>query len=146
MRQRCQDAPARLAAIASRRPAWASEVTKRTPDRPRATRSAKNSFHAAPVSAVATRMPRTSRWPSPLTPVASSATALMTRPPSRTFMVSASAVTNVNGPASVRGRWRKSSTIESRSAAIRDTWDFESPSIPNVFTSLSIRLVLTPAR
>jgi hypothetical protein len=39
-----------------------------------------------------------------LTPVATSTTALITRPPSRTFIVSASAATNVNGPASPSGR------------------------------------------
>jgi hypothetical protein len=53
-------------------------VTRRTPPSPRVTRSAKNSFQARPVSAVATRMPRTSRCPPPLTPVATSTTALMT--------------------------------------------------------------------
>src|SRR5699024_3545785 len=83
-----------------------SEVTRRTPPRPRATRLAKKLLQAAPVSLVATRMPSTSRWPSPLTPVASRTTALMTRPPSQTFIVNASAETNVNGPASSRGRWR----------------------------------------
>ena len=70
----------------------------------------------------------------------------MTRPPSRTFIVSASAATNVNGPASPRGRWRNWSTCSSRSAAIRDTCDFDSEWIPSVLTSLSIRRVETPAR
>ncbi len=54
-----QVAPGRLAATASTRPAWASEVTRRTPQRPRATRSANRPFQAGPVSAVATRRPRT---------------------------------------------------------------------------------------
>lgn len=132
--------------MASLSPGWASEVTSRTPARPRATKSAKNSFHAAPVSLVATRRPNTSRWPSPLTPVAMSTTALTTRPPSRTFIVNASAATNVNGPASPSGRWRKASTCSSRSAAIRDTWDFDRALMPKVLTSLSIRRVETPAR
>ena len=42
--------------------------------------------------------PRTSRNPSALTPVATMTAILMTRPPSRTFIVSASAATNVYGP------------------------------------------------
>ena len=50
--------------MASTSPWWASLVTSRTPPSPRATRSAKNEFHAAPVSEVATRRPRTSRRPS----------------------------------------------------------------------------------
>ena len=45
--------------IASTSHWWASEVTSRTPCRPRATRSAKSVFHAGPVSLVATRMPNT---------------------------------------------------------------------------------------
>ena len=110
MRQRCQTAPGRLAAIASTSPAWASEVTSFTPARPRATRSAKNTFQASLVSLVATFTPRTSRWPSALTPVATSTTALTTRPTSRTFIVNASAATNVNGPASPSGRVRNAVT------------------------------------
>ena len=42
--------------------------------------------------------PRISRKPSALTPVATMTAILMTRPPSRTFMVNASAATNVYGP------------------------------------------------
>jgi hypothetical protein len=37
-------------------------------------------------------------------------------------------------------------TCSSSSAAIRETWDFDRPSIPRVLTSLSIRRVDTPAR
>ena len=84
MRQRCQVAPGRFAAIASTRPVWASEVTSRTPVSPRATRSASSPFQAAELSVVATRSPKTSRCPSALTPVAVRTTALTTRPPSRT--------------------------------------------------------------
>ncbi len=91
-------------------------------------------------------MPRTSRCPSPLTPVASRTTALITRPPSRTFIVSASAETNVNGPASSKGRWRNCSTCSSNDSAILLTCDFESELMPRVFTSLSMRRVETPAR
>lgn len=77
--------------------------------------------------------------------MASSTTALITRPPSRTFIANASAVTNVNGPALSRGRCRKSSTTWSRSAAIRETCDFDNESIPRLLTSLSILHVDTPA-
>ena len=74
------------------------------PDRPRATRSAKNVCQAGPVSEVATLIPRTSRWPSTLIPVATNTTALTTRPFSRTFMVNASAATKVNGPVAGRAQ------------------------------------------
>ena len=49
-------------------------------------------------------------------------------------------------PSVIQRPVRNSSTIGSRSAAIRDTWDFDSESMPSVLTSLSIRRVLTPAR
>lgn len=142
--------PGRLAAIASTSPAWASEVTSTTPSgplvRPRATRSAKNAFHAAAVSQVATLTPSTSRWPSAFTPVATSTTALTTRSLSRTFIVSACAAMNVNGPASVSGRVVNAVTCSSRSAAIRETCDFGSEVIPRVWTSLSTRRVETLSR
>ena len=70
---------------------------------------------------------------------------LTTRPPSRTFIVSASAATNVYGPAS-SGRVRKSSTWASSSLAITLTCDFDSLVMPNVSTSFSIRRVETPSR
>jgi hypothetical protein len=38
------------------------------------------------------------------------------------------------------------STWESRSLAISDTWDFDSPVMPKVSTSFSILRVLTPSR
>lgn len=132
--------------MASTSPAWASLVTSITPCRPRATRSAKKVFHAGPVSAVATFTPRTSRCPSALTPVATSTAALITRPASRTFIVNASAATNVNGPASSRRRVRNAPTWASRSAAIRETCDFDKLVIPKDWTSLSIRRVETPSR
>jgi hypothetical protein len=44
-----------------------------------------------------------------------------TRPPSRTFIVNASAAMKVYGPAS-SGRVRKSATCASRSLAITETW------------------------
>ena len=67
-----------------------------------------------------------------------STTALTTRPPSRTFIVSASAATNVNGPAWPRGRWRKASTCSSSSVAIRETWDLDRALMPRVLTSLGV--------
>ncbi len=60
----CQVAPGRFAAIASTRPACASEVTSMTPCRPRATRSAKNTFHASRVRWWRPGTPITSRKPS----------------------------------------------------------------------------------
>ncbi|GIE80895.1 hypothetical protein Aph02nite_68450 [Actinoplanes philippinensis] len=54
VRHLCQDVPGRFAAIASTRSAWASEVTSRVPVKPRATRSAKNALQACLVSQVAT--------------------------------------------------------------------------------------------
>ena len=64
-------------------------------------------------------MPRISRYPSALTPVAIRQCTFTVRPPSRTFWVSASIHTNVYGPAS-SGRFRKPSTSSSSSAAIAD--------------------------
>lgn len=152
MRHRCHAVPGRFAAIASTRPRWASEVTSSTPDRPRATRSAKNPFQACPVSLVTTFSPRTSRWPSVYTPVATSTTALTTRPFSRTFplvrqgIVNASAATKLNGPVSASGRLRNAVTCSSRSASIRETCDFDKLVMPRVCTSLSTRRVETPSR
>ncbi len=70
---------------------------------------------------------------------------LTTRPPSRTFIVNASAATNVYGPWS-SGRVRNAATCSSRSWAICETVDFDRPVIPKVLTSLSIRRVDTPSR
>src|SRR4051794_1394881 len=58
--------------MAATRPAWASEVTSLTPDRPRAVKSRKNASQPAPSSLVVTftpRTPRISRCPWVLTPV-----------------------------------------------------------------------------
>lgn len=98
--------------MASTRPAWASEMTSWTPDRPRAISERRKASQPAPSSAVATSMPRISRCPSALTPTAMSAWTLMIRPPSRTFWVSAPTQTNAYGPAS-RGRLRKAATCSS---------------------------------
>lgn len=57
--QSCQTPPVRLEAMASRSPALASPVARRTPARPRATRSVKILLHATQVSTVVIRSPRT---------------------------------------------------------------------------------------
>ena len=90
-------------------------------------------------------IPRTSRYPSALTPVATITATLTTRPAPRTFIVNASAATNVYRP-SCGGRVRHAATCSSRSFAMTDTCDFDRPVIPSVRTSLSIRRVLTPSR
>ena len=112
----------------------------------RATRSRKNASQPAPSSLVVTCTPRISRCPSALTPVATSTCTGTTRPPSRTLSTSASAATNVNGPASSSRRVRNCSTCSSSSLAITETCDFDRPVIPRVWTSLSIRRVETPSR
>jgi hypothetical protein len=70
VRPRCQEAPSNPAAIAAVRPWWASLVTSRTPDRPRATRPPRNPVQTAPSSALpapARAAPggrrRSRRWP-----------------------------------------------------------------------------------
>jgi hypothetical protein len=117
----------------------------RPPFRPRATRSLKKLFQPAPDSVVLVATPRISRNPSALTPVATMTAILITRPPSRTFIVSASAATNVYGPSS-SGRSRKSRTSSSRSLAITDTCDLDRPVMPSDCTSRSILRVDTPSR
>jgi hypothetical protein len=55
----------------------------------------KKVFHPVPDSLVEVATPRISRYPSALTPVATMTAILITRPPSRTFIVNASAAKNV---------------------------------------------------
>ena len=62
--------------MAPARPRWASEVTSRTPVRPRAVRSRKNPSHPAPSSPEVTCRPRISRCPSPFTPAIPGLTAV----------------------------------------------------------------------
>ena len=90
-------------------------------------------------------MPRISRYPAALTPVAISACTATVRPPSRTFWVSASIQQKVYGPAS-SGRDRNCSTSSSSSAAIADTCDFDSRVTPSAAASFSTRRVETPSR
>jgi hypothetical protein len=65
---------------------------------------------------------------------------------SRTFIVTASAATKVNGPDSANERVRNAVTCSSRSAAIRETCDFDKLVMPRDWASLSIRRVDTPSR
>src|SRR5664280_2426569 len=76
VRHRCQLAPGNTASIAETRPLWESEITRCTPDRPRAERSLRKAFQAAPVSSVNTSSPSISRCPSELTAVATTTAAL----------------------------------------------------------------------
>ena len=128
-RHRCHEAPGSTEAIAFTRPAWSSLVTSFTPDRPRAARPRRNASQPAPSSELVTSMPRISRYPSALTPVAIRQCTFTVRPPSRTFWVSASIHTNVYGPAS-SGRFRNPSTISSSSAAIALTATWTGPPRP----------------
>jgi hypothetical protein len=90
-------------------------------------------------------MPRISRHPSALTPVAIRQCTFTVRPPSRTFWVSASIQQNVYGPRS-SGWFRNPSTISSSSAAIADTCDLDRPATPREAASFSTRRVETPSR
>ena len=112
--------------MAATSPEWASEVTSLTPDRPRAFRPRNRVSQPASDSAEQMSTPRISRCPSALTPVATRTWVLTTRPPSRTFIVNASAARNVYGPWS-SGRVRKSSTWASSSLAITETCDLRQP-------------------
>jgi hypothetical protein len=97
VRPRCQEAPSNPAAIAAVRPWWASLVTSRTPDRPRATRPPRNPVQTAPSSALPRSSPSSSRWPSAVPAVATSTAVLHPRPPSRTFIDRASTPTTQTG-------------------------------------------------
>ena len=90
VRQRCQTAPGKVAAIASFKPGWASDVMRATPERPRAFNPRRKSSHPAPSSDVTTSTPRTSRCPSALTPMAVSVATFTILPPSRLFWTRAS--------------------------------------------------------
>ena len=142
--QRCQQAPSSTAAIAPFSPSWASLVTRRTPCSPRATRPRRNAVQLAPSSAAPTSSPSSSRCPSALQAVATSTAVVQTRPPSRTFIDSASIHTNGYGPAS-RGLLRQAATASSSSAQIRETCDLEIPSSPIARATSSTRRVDTPS-
>ena len=87
VRQRCQLAPVNTAAMAFFSPWWASEVTSSTPLSPRAVSDLRKASQKAPSSLAPTSIPRISRCPSALTPVATTTQTLTMRPPSRTFWV-----------------------------------------------------------
>ncbi len=98
-----------------------------------------------PSSDDATSMPRISRFPFALTPVATRACTFTVRPPSRTFWVSASIHMNAYGALSSL-RFRNPATIWSSSAAITLTWDLDSFVTPRDSASFSARRVETPGR
>ena len=64
VRHRCQLAPPKTVAIASRSPWWASETTNFTPPRPLADSERRKASQNAPSSLVPTSMPMISRLPS----------------------------------------------------------------------------------
>ena len=69
-RQRCQVVPVSTVLIACFSPSCASEITRRTPFRPRFTRLRKNAVQNARSSDGPTSTPRTWRSPSLVTPTA----------------------------------------------------------------------------
>ena len=105
VRQRCHADRGRTAAIASLSPGWASETTNSMPRSPRATSSRRKAVQAAPCSLVNRTRPRTSRWPSALTAVASARTVLTTLPCFRGRRIIASSQRLVSRPL-LRGRVR----------------------------------------
>lgn len=145
VRHRCHDALGSTSEMACWMPSWVWLVIRNTPVSPRAFKSWKKPFHDALDSAVATCMPSISRYPSALTPVASSTEHVTTRPPSRTVIVSASHDTKAYPPGS-SGRFLKSATMSSSSSAMRETCDFDMLAIPNVATRSFILRVETPLR
>jgi len=82
-RQRRQAAVPSTWVIAASKPAWLSEITSRTPDRPLAGKERRNSTQNPLASGGPMPSPRISRRPSRLTPVATVAATAATRPPSR---------------------------------------------------------------
>ena len=90
-------------------------------------------------------MPRISRCPSAFTPVAVNTCTLTTRPPSRTFIVNASAARNVYGPL-VERSGAEVGDLRVQLAGHHTTWDLDSRVMPSCSTSFSIRRVDTPSR
>jgi hypothetical protein len=107
VRQRCHEAPGKVAAIASTSPGCASEVTSLTPARPRATSERRKASQAAPSSEVTTARPSDSRTPSRLTATACTTQTLTVRPRSRHLTSNASS-TKYGYGARPSGRVRKS--------------------------------------
>ena len=143
VRQRCQAAPGRVASIAATRPLWSSLTTSCTPERPRSTRSRRNTVQAAASSAVKTSRPRISRWPSAFTALATTQADLAVRPSSRTLTARASSHRYgvgalVERPASGRRRPLSRGSRPSPGLALRDALD------ASVLTRPSTRRVETP--
>ena len=149
VRHRCQEVPGRVAPMASTSPEWASEVTSPTGPaevRPRATRSRKKANQPAWVSLVAVWIAED--LPVPLGVDAGGDHDRDLDDPAVLADLHHQGVDGderCTGLAS-RGRVRNAATCSSRSLAISETWDFDSPVIPRVRTSLSIRRVETPSR
>ena len=83
-------APESTVLIACFRPSCASEMTRRTPLRPRFTRLRRNAVQNARSSEGPTSMPSTWRSPSVVTPMATTVAWLITRPSTRTLWYVAS--------------------------------------------------------
>ena len=84
-RQRCHAAPVSTVLIACFSPSCASEITSRTPVRPRLTRLRRKAVQKLPSSEGPTSTPSTWRSPSWLTPIANTVAWLTTRPSTRTL-------------------------------------------------------------
>lgn len=89
-RHRCQVVPLRTVVIAPFSPSWASEITKRTPLRPRFTNDRRKAVQNALSSDGPTSMPSTCLVPSLVMPTATTVAWLTTRPSTRTLWYVAS--------------------------------------------------------
>ena len=89
-RHRCHEAPTNCCATADLRPAWASEMTRCTPLRPRALSERRKSDQNSNDSLSPTAVPNTSRVPSIETPVATTRAWESTCAPMRTLQKVAS--------------------------------------------------------
>jgi hypothetical protein len=136
-------APGSVEAIASTSPGWASEITRRTPARPLASRPRRNAVQPAPSSEVCRSRPRISRAPAAFTPVAITVDGGDPAGLADLLGDRVEPHVRVGGPPS-GGRLRNASTAASSSLAISDTRDLEIRSIPSVRTRPSMRRVETP--
>jgi len=132
-----------VASIAATSPTWASEVSSRTPVRPRAARSRKSANQPAPF--LGRRDVQVEDLSVRVGVDAGRDQGLHDHHPaaSRTFIVNASAATNVYGPRPAAG---SSGDLFVGVGGHPGTWDRDRPVTPNAWTSLSIRRVLTPSR
>ena len=81
-RHRCQADPIMTRSMEERSPSWASEMTRRTPARPRARNERRKAVQKVLSSLSPTANPSTSRLPSAVTPVATTMAFDTTRAPS----------------------------------------------------------------